>query len=123
MSHVPRRQTTRPRTRAAHPVLGKRRLNELVEEAIIDAYGESEQRVGLLTMLEEHLAVPFTTEILGAAVRVERVDLNDADEIVAICRRDQQRQRIPILDLPRPSPPPRGWEWIEAYCHWARGGR
>jgi hypothetical protein len=27
---------------------GKRRLDELVEEAIIDAYGESEQSVGLL---------------------------------------------------------------------------
>ena len=71
MSRVPRRQTTRPRKRAAHPVLGKRRLNDLVEEAIIDAYGESEQRVGLLTMLEEHLAVPFTTETLGSAVRVD----------------------------------------------------
>jgi hypothetical protein len=71
----------------ALPSLGKRRLDELVEEATIDAYGESEQRVGLLTMLEEHLAVPFTTEMLRIAVRVERVDLNDADEIVAICRR------------------------------------
>jgi hypothetical protein len=36
-------------------VLGKRRLNQLVEEALIDAYGESEQRVAFLTMLEEHL--------------------------------------------------------------------
>jgi hypothetical protein len=104
-------------------VLSKRRLNELIEEAIIDAYGESEQRVGLLTMLEEHLAVPFTTEILGTAVRVERVDLTAAEEIVAICWRGQQRQRIAILDLPLPSPPPAGWEWIEAYRHWSRGGR
>ena len=94
-----------------------------MEEATIDAYGESEQRVGFLTMLEEHLAVPFTTEILGTAVRVERVDLNAADEIVAICRRGQQRQRIPILDLPLRSPLPAGWEWIAAYRHWARGGR
>ena len=103
--------------------MNKRRLDELVEEAIIDAYGESEQQVGLLCMLQEHLAVPFTTEILGTVVRVERVDLNDADEIVAICRRGQQRQKIPILDLPLPSPPPNGWEWIAAYRHWARGGR
>ena len=103
--------------------LSKRRLDELVEEAIIDAYGESEQRVGLLCMLQEHLDVPFSTEILGTLVRVERVDLNDADAIVAICRRGQQRQKIPILDLPLPSPPPDGWEWIEAYRHWARGGR
>jgi calcium binding protein len=123
MSRVPHRQTRRTPKRAAHPALSKRRLNELVEEAIIDAYGESEQRVGFLTMLEEHLAVPFTTEILETAVRVERVDLNAADEIVVICRRGQQRQRIPILDLPLPAPPPAGWEWIEAYRHWARFGR
>jgi len=90
---------------------------------IIDAYGESEQRVGFLTMLEKHLAVPFAREILGTAVRVERVDLNDADEIVAICRRGRARQLIPLLNLPLPSPPPAGWEWIDAYRHWVRGGR
>src|SRR5437899_2182337 len=61
--------------------------------------------------------------ILGVSVRVDGVDVNDADEIVAICRRGRQRQLIPILDLPLPSPPPAGWEWIEAYRHWARGGR
>lgn len=119
-SHRPNRTPKNPRR---HPSLSTHRLNELVEEAIVDAYGESEQLVGLLCMLQEHLAVPFTTEVLGTPVRVERVDANDADEIVAICRRGQQRQRIPILDLPLPSPPPDGWEWIAAYRHWARGGR
>jgi hypothetical protein len=123
MSRVPHRQTTRTPKRAAHPALSTRRLDELVEEAIIDAYGDSEQCVRFLTMLEEHLAVPFTADILGTSVRVERVDLNDADEIVAICRRGKQRQKMPILDLPFPSPPPPGWEWIAAYRHWARGRR
>ena len=108
--HAPRKLTTR-------------RLNQLVEEAIIDAYGASEQRVGLLATLQLKLACPFMTEILGVPVRVERVDVNDADEIVAICHRGAQRQLIPILNLPLPSPPPAGWEWIEAYRHWARGGR
>jgi hypothetical protein len=36
-----------------------------VEEAIVDAYGDSEQLVGFLTMLEENLACPFTTTILA----------------------------------------------------------
>jgi len=123
MSRVTPKITPRTRKRTARKALGKARLEELVEEAIIDAYGESEQRVGFLTMLEEHLAVPFTTDILGTSVHVERVDLNDADEIVAICRRGKQRQTIPILDLPLPSPLPLGWEWIAAYRHWARRGR
>jgi hypothetical protein len=123
MSRVTPKITPRTRKRTAWKALGKRRLEELVEEAIIDAYGDSEQRVGFLTMLEDRLAVPFTTEILGAPVRVERLDLNDAEEIVAICHPGRQRQLIPILNLPLPSPPPVGWEWIEAYRHWVRGGR
>jgi hypothetical protein len=116
-------KTTRTREGSQRRRLGRRQLDALIEEAIIDAYGESEQRVGFLTMLEEHLVVPFATEILGTAIRVERVDLNDADEIVAVCRHGRQRQMIPLLNLPLPSPPPIGWEWIEAYRHWARGGR
>ena len=71
----------------------------------------------------DRLTVPFTTDVLGAPVRVERVDLNEADEIVAICSRGRQLQLIFILNLPLPSPPPVGWEWIEAYRHWVRGGR
>jgi hypothetical protein len=123
MSRMTPKITPRTRKRPARKALGKAHLEELVEEAIVDAYGESEQRVGFLTMLEDSLVVPFTTDILGTPVRVERVDLNDADEIVAICRRGRQRQLIPILNLPLPSPPPIGWEWIEAYRHWVRGGR
>jgi hypothetical protein len=57
-----------------------------VEEAIIDAYGESEQQVGLLSMLQEHLACPFMTAVLGVPVWVERMDITDADENVAVCR-------------------------------------
>jgi hypothetical protein len=109
--------------RSRLPRLSPRRLTSLIEEATIDAYGDSEQRVGFLTMLEEHLACPFTTAILGTPVRVERVDLSDADEIIAICRRGRARQLIPILNLPLPSPPPTGWEWIAAYRSWARGNR
>jgi hypothetical protein len=123
MSRVPQVKTKRSHEATQRRRLGKRQLEALIEEAIIDAYGESEQRVGFLTMLEEHLAVPFATEILGTAVRVERVDLNDADEIVAICRRGRERQMISLLNLPLPSPPPAGSEWIDAYRHWVRGGR
>lgn len=90
---------------------------------LIDAYGESEQRTAFLTMLEEHLACPFTTKVLGQPVQVERVDLDEADEIVAVCRRGRTRQRIPILNLPLSPRPPAGWEWIAAYRHWARGQR
>ena len=101
--------------------LGTRRLDALIAEALVDSYGESEQRTAFLTMLDEHLALPFDTEVLGEIVSVVKVDFNDADEIVAICRRNGKRQAIPILDLPIPTEPPEGAEWIEAYRSWARG--
>ena len=97
-------------------------LARLVEGAVVDAYNESEQRCGLFTMIEDHLALPFDTEVLGVPVTVERIDLSEADEVVAICRHGRRRQRIAVLDLPLPSPPPDGAEWIEAYRYWARRG-
>jgi hypothetical protein len=47
--------------------------------------------------------------------------MSDDNDIVTICRRNRSSQRIPILDLPLPTPPPRGAEWIDAYRRWARG--
>jgi hypothetical protein len=56
--------------------------------------------------------------VLGVAVTVERVALTASGQIVAMCSRDGFRQAIPILELPLPTPPPEGAEWIDAYRHW-----
>jgi len=103
------------------PSLSKARLKKLIEEAITDAYTEEEQAVGFLTMIEEHLALPFSVKILGVDVDVETVDIAMDGQIVAICRRSKSRQKIPILDLTLPTPAPAGVEWIAAYHHWCRG--
>jgi hypothetical protein len=39
----------------------------------------------------------------------------------AVCTRGTVKQHIPILDLPSPTPPPEGAEWINAYRRWAKG--
>ncbi len=96
-------------------------LDALIAEAIVDAYNESEQTVGFYTMMEDSLALPFETEILGIKVAVEKIDMNQDNAIVAVCPHGSKRQRIPILDLPLPSPTPRGAEWIAAYRYWRRG--
>jgi len=118
-------------TRTTRPVAGKEgrprkelpaaRLDALIEEATVDANDESEQTTGFYTMLEDHLAIPFKTEVLGMEVIVERIDFTDDDRIVAVCARGKSRQRIPIIELPLPDPPPEGSEWIHAYRRWARG--
>lgn len=76
----------------------KAQLDPLVEEATVDCYNESEQVTGLYTMIQDNLAFPFQTEVLGAPATVQGID------------------------LPLPSPPPPGAEWIAACRHWARAG-
>lgn len=110
------------RRRAIEPRLrhSKSQLEALVAEATVDAYNEDEQLTGLYTLMDEHLAVPFESVALGIPVKVVRIDLADG-AIVAVCAAGRHRQRIPVLDLPLPDPPPDGSEWIEAYWHWRRG--
>ena len=103
------------------PLYRKAKLEKLIEEAVVDAYGEEEQVGGFFTMMEEHLALPFSANILGVDVVVEKVDMIRSGRIVAICRRNKIRQKIEILDLPLPTRAPAGAEWIAAYRHWRRG--
>lgn len=93
-------------------------LDQLIAEATNDAYNESEQVGGFFAMMEENLALPFVTQVLGQDVTVVKIDITGRDAIVAICSRGKQQQSIPILDLPMPDPLLQGAEWIEAYRRW-----
>jgi len=112
---------TPPKRKAHGKPPSNARLDRMIDEALVDAYGESEQMVGFYTMLEDNIVVPFDTEILDVEVTVVRVDMTDDEQIVAVCARGKSRQCIPILDLPLPDPPPAGAEWIDAFRRWARG--
>ncbi len=86
----------------------------------MDAYGESEQVTAFLTVLEECLALPFGATVLGEAVVVAQIELSEADELIAVCRRRGKRQTVRLLDLELPVPRPKGAEWLAAYHRWAR---
>ena len=103
------------------PRLSKARLDELVEKALVNAYGESEQAAGFYTMLENDLHLPFETEVLGLTVSVESIDITEDNQLAAVCRKGKDRQRIALADLPLPATLPAGGEWILAYRYWRTG--
>ncbi len=113
-----RRKNANPRS--SPPTMDAKKLDALIEEATIDAYDESEQVSGFFTMMENDLAVPFKTKMLGVEVVVETIGMTDDEEIVAVCKRGGAQQEIRIIELPLPEPPPTGAEWIEAYRRWRR---
>lgn len=121
----PKPRSSRVRARAPRrPERGpsRDRLEQLIEEATVDCYNESEECTGLFTMIEENLDIPFVTTVLGVAVTVTAVDITDDDRIVAVCRRGRDVLRIALLDLPMPDPRPSGAEWVDAYRLWTRPG-
>ncbi|MGH3679980.1 MAG: hypothetical protein ACRDT2_06970 [Natronosporangium sp.] len=94
-------------------------LDGLIAEATVDAHDRDEQLVGFATMIEEHLGLPFETEVLGVKVTVEDVRQNPAGQLVAVCRKGRLRQPIGLLELPLPDPSPGGARWVAAYRLWA----
>ena len=97
-------------------------LDELIEEATVDCYDEEEQASGFFAVIDDNLALPFTTRILGVDASVAAVEMDDDGRIKAVCERSGEQQRIDLIDLPLPSPPPSGAEWIAAYRRWVEGG-
>ena len=81
-----------PKSQRHRVSLSRAKLDEMIEEATVDAYGESEQTVGFFTVLEERLKLPFKTEALGVEVTAERLDVTDDEQIVAVCSRSESRQ-------------------------------
>jgi len=90
----------------------------MIQVATVDCYNESEELTGWFTSIQDNLAVPFQTSVLGVDVTVRGIVLSDDDQIVAVCTRGRDRQTLPILDLPLPRSEPEGSEWIEAYRRW-----
>jgi uncharacterized Zn finger protein len=119
----PRPPSSGKRTRASRrPGRGpsRERLEQLIADATVDCFNESEECTGLFTMIEENLDIPFVTTVLGIAVTVTAIDITDSDQIVAVCRRGRDLLRVALLELPMPDPRPGGAEWVDAYRHWAR---
>ena|SRR5260221_5661506 len=101
--------------------LTRARLRAMIEEATVDAYDRSEQVVGWMTMLENELALPFETHVLGVTVKVTCIEVTPDDTLVAICTRGKAKQKLSVADLPLPTRRPRGAEWIDAYRAWLNG--
>jgi hypothetical protein len=103
--------------------IGLPRIKELIEDAIVDAYNESEQTVGFICVIEDNATFPFATVVLGVKVSVTGVDVDKwGESVVAKIRRGAHTQTIPLVDLPLPEKLPPGGEWLVAYQHWARRG-
>ena len=97
-------------------------LRRLIEEALVDAYGEDEQHGAFLVMFEEHVQCPFTALVVGEEVEARGFDWEGApQEIVAVCRRRGRNHRVNVTALHFTAGRPVGAEWLDAYRAWLKG--
>jgi hypothetical protein len=112
-----RRKTSRPTTAHAPDSFSDVELDALIDEALTDAYDESEQICGFACVIEDNVSFPFSTTLLGMPVTVTGVG-NTHDMVFAIVRRANHTQKIPLQELPLPNPLPEGGKYLVAFRRW-----
>jgi hypothetical protein len=93
-------------------------LDSVVETILVDAYGDDEQYVAFLTVIEEETRLPAAATLLGAPVTVTGLDYtNEARGLVAICEGSNGTGEVALADLA--FPPDTVTAWIHAaYRHY-----
>ena len=97
------------------------RLEKLIDEAIVDAYDEYEQFMGMVYALDENLNFPFRAEVLGEVVEVVGIDDSRSSlrrGIMAQIRKGGKTFVFPLAELKPIDPDKVTTEWLEAFHYW-----
>src|SRR5829696_3005553 len=85
-------------------------LDSVVETILVDAYGDDEQYVAFLTVIEEETRLPAAATLLGAPVTVTGLDYtNEARGLVAICKGSNGTGEVALADLAFPPDTVTAW--------------
>ena len=97
-------------------------VEEALDEACTDAYGEYEQHTGLLTAIEDALAFPFRPEVLGEEVEVVGMEWPQDDEfgLDLVIERGGRQHRVEARSVNLLEPFPEGHLDLAAYLEWKR---
>ncbi|MGI8807092.1 MAG: hypothetical protein ACR2KK_04505 [Acidimicrobiales bacterium] len=98
------------------------RIDDLIEEIIVDAYGEHEQLWSFRQVFEDEARFPLRGQVVGVEVEVTSVDF-DGDErrgLIAVCRRAGEVHTVALLDMTPSGPLPlRTRQLLDAYRRWS----
>jgi hypothetical protein len=95
-------------------------LDELIEEIIVDAYGDDEQLWAFRQVLDDSISLPADGFVIGEPVLLIAVDYdgNERRGLTVLCRCDGGTEHVAALSdvvFPRAS---EGARYIAAYRRW-----
>lgn len=112
----------KPAAAAWNNSLDEDAVREAFAEATVDAFGDSEQHVGLFHTIEQELEFPFPGRVIGENVSVVGVEWPDKHEfgIDLICERKGEQHRVEACSVELLEPLPEGHLFLAAYLQWRR---
>lgn len=97
-------------------------IDELIEEIVVDAYGDYEQLSSFCQAFEDDARFPFRGQVIGVEVDVTAVDF-DGDErrgLLAECHRTDEPYTVSLLDVTPVGPLPlETRRLLDAYRRWS----
>jgi hypothetical protein len=101
----------------------KTELEQLLEEAMVDAYGDEEQFASIVVTLDDNLPFPFDAKMIGETVEVIGIDEQRSDlgrGVIAIIRKNGKEYRVALSELEAPANF-KGLQWLEMYEYFIEG--
>ena len=89
-------------------------VQDCIDLALTDAYGEEEQAVAWLTCIEEMFSRFNEVKLLGNPVELVGFDLSN-HAVVAVCRRDKKKARARLDSVAFPDLTPIEARWLKAW--------
>lgn len=105
-------------------MVSEERLQELLEEAIVDCYDEEEEFMGVLITVDENVNWPLHAHLAGMPVEVLGLSESASSTrrgIVARIRRDGKEYTASLTDLTFGPMDESSAEWLAMYRWWAEG--
>ncbi len=95
------------------------RVDALIQEILVDAYGEDEQFWGFLQAFEDNVTLPANAFVIGEPVTVTGFyyDGNERRGLTTECNKGSKRYEVALSELVFPSGS-EGAEYVEAYRAW-----
>ncbi|MGQ0826008.1 MAG: hypothetical protein ACT4OX_13440 [Actinomycetota bacterium] len=97
-------------------------IDALIEEIIVDAYGDYEQLWSFRQAFADNARFPFRGLVVGVEVDVSAVDF-DGDErrrLIAVCQRADERHTVSLIDVAPIGPLPlETRQLLDAYRRWS----
>ena len=102
--------------------LSEEELDEMISEATVDCYDESEEFAGVLCTLQDSMAFPFEATALGEAVAVTGIDSRKSSRgrgIVAKVKKHGKLYTIGLGEL-EIDPDSENTKWFQMFHYWIR---